>query len=91
MVQETMVASRNFNKMSRFLLLSNWLISSLCAIQVMSSGRLEEFDTPYNLLKKKYSLLYKMVEKMGPEASRELHGMVKKPTSTMESDDEEML
>lgn len=48
-------------------------------MQVMCGGQVKEFNTPYELLKKKTSLLYKMVEKTGPEASRELHEMVKTP------------
>ena len=47
--------------------------------QVMNHGQVEEFDTPYNLLKIKSSLFYKMVDKTGPEASKELCNMVKTP------------
>ena len=50
----------------------------------MNRGQVVEFDKPYNLLQKSSSVLYRMVEKTGPEASRELHGMVKKPTFTSE-------
>ena len=41
----------------------------------MSSGQVKEFETPYSLLQKPDSLLYKMVEKTGPAASRKLHQM----------------
>lgn len=44
----------------------------------MRNGRIAEFDTPYDLLQNKSSLLYKMVEKTGAEAARELKEMAKK-------------
>ena len=44
----------------------------------MRNGRIGEFDTPYELLQRRSSLLYKMVEKTGPEAARELHEMAKR-------------
>lgn len=50
----------------------------LCS-QVMNQGQVAEYDTPYNLLQNKSSLLYRMVEKTGPDAARELHDMVTRP------------
>lgn len=55
---------------------------SITILQVMHSGHVVEFDKPYKLLQKKSSQLYKMVEKTGPEAARELHEMATKPLSS---------
>ena len=41
----------------------------------MSQGQLREFDSPYNLLQNKSSLLHNMVEKTGPDSSRQLFQM----------------
>lgn len=45
----------------------------------MSLGKVVEFDTPYKLLQRATSHFYKMVDKTGPEASKQLHNMVKRP------------
>jgi predicted secreted protein len=45
----------------------------------MNNGQVVEYDPPYKLLQERSSLFYKMVEKTGPEASRELHDMAKRP------------
>ncbi len=44
-------------------------------MQVMSNGRLEEFDQPLSLLENSDSLLSKMVSKTGPVASTKLRLM----------------
>ena len=44
-------------------------------VQVMNNGQMKEYASPYRLLQNPSSLLFKMVEKTGPEASRELHKM----------------
>ena len=51
-------------------------------VQVMSRGRVVEFDAPYKLLQNSGSHLYRMVEKTGPEAARELHEMAKRQASS---------
>ncbi len=50
------------------------IVISPC-MQVMSNGRLEEFDQPLSLLEKSDSLLSKMVAKTGRVASRKLRLM----------------
>lgn len=57
-------------------------VCSFCTVQVMSRGKVVEFDTPYKLLQNTGSQLYRMVEKTGPEAARELHEMAKKQASS---------
>ena len=44
-------------------------------LQVMHNGQVQEFASPYRLLQNPDSMLYKMVEKIGPEASKKLHQM----------------
>ena len=39
---------------------------------MLSSGKVIEFDTPYNLLQKHHSLFYNMVKKTGPKESERL-------------------
>jgi len=41
----------------------------------MSDGRIHDFASPYRLLQNSNSLLFKMVEKTGPETSKKLHQM----------------
>ena len=47
----------------------------------MNKGRIEEFASPYQLLKNSDSQLYKMVEKAGPVVSRKLDQMALDNTS----------
>ena len=54
-------------------------------MQVMSNGRVEEFDKPLSLLKKPGSLLSKMVEKTGPVASRKLRQMAEDAANRQQS------
>ena len=54
-------------------------------IQVMSNGRLEEFDQPLSLLENSDSLLSKMVAKTGPVASRKLRLMAEDATRRQNS------
>ena len=44
-------------------------------IKVMSDGQVKEYASPYRLLQSPDSMLYKMVEKTGSEASKKLHQM----------------
>lgn len=39
----------------------------------MSNGDVKEYASPYQLLQRSNSLLYKMVEKTGSEAAEKLH------------------
>ena len=41
-------------------------------VQVLSSGKVIEFDTPYNLLQKHHSIFHSMVKKTGPTESERL-------------------
>ena len=42
----------------------------------MNKGRVQEFDSPCNLLQDANSQLYKMVETTGKDAAESLHQMV---------------
>ena len=46
----------------------------------MSHGSVVEFDTPYELLRRRNGMLSRMVDKTGDEASAALRAMVKSPT-----------
>ena len=50
-------------------------VFALNCCQVMSKGRVKEFDSPYNLLQNSDSLFTKMVEKTGTSASKKLRQM----------------
>ena len=39
---------------------------------MLSSGKVVEFDTPFNLLQKQYSTFHSMVERTGPVESERL-------------------
>ena len=41
----------------------------------MNNGQVQEYASPYRLLQNPESMLYKMVEKTGPKASKKLHQM----------------
>ena len=41
-------------------------------LQVLSSGKVIEFDTPFNLLQKQQSVFYSMVKRTGPVESEKL-------------------
>ena len=66
-------------------------------IQVLDAGRIKEFDKPYNLLKSKNNLLYKLVAQTGGveaqklfEAARKSHFEKKRESlKKKESDDRE--
>ena len=45
----------------------------------MDNGDVAEFDTPYELLRRRKGWLSKMVDKTGEESSRALRAMVKPP------------
>jgi len=48
---------------------------------VLSSGKVIEFDTPYNLLQKHQSIFHSMVKKTGPVESERLRNIA----TTMEN------
>lgn len=47
-------------------------------VLVLDSGKIVEFDHPYNLLKNKDGLLYKMVEQTGYDNANSLHQLAEK-------------
>jgi len=49
----------------------------VCNLQVLSSGRVIEYDTPYNLLQTHNSVFSSMVERTGPLESVRLRKIVK--------------
>ena len=49
----------------------------LCYLQVLSSGKVIEYDTPYNLLQTHNSVFSSMVERTGPIESVRLKKIVK--------------
>ncbi len=57
------------------------------SFQVMHEGKVKEFDSPYTLLQNEESLLYKMVKKTGPEASKELHQMAQRHVNNLNDTD----
>ena len=46
----------------------------------MSHGSVVEFDTPYELLRRRNGMLSRMVDKTGEEESAALRAMVNSPT-----------
>ena len=46
-------------------------------LQVLSSGKVIEFDTPFNLLQKQQSAFHSMVKRTGPVESKKLRYIAK--------------
>ena len=52
-----------------------YVLGVLSSSQVLSTGKVTEFDTPFNLLQKPQSVFRSMVERTGPLESNRLKEM----------------